>query len=301
MGLPPVGDEGAVAVVAGLEGADAVMLGIGGDRLLQVAGAHVVDGPLLPGLDLPAVHGQLGGAQAEAEGAEAAAGGDGGELAVVADQHHLGPGPLGMARAGGRACGCRPWPPRPPPAPIRPSSSSPAAAEVEQEPVDRAGIGEAFVGQADGGDPGRGGAEDLVAVQLERLPGQPQRPGLARPGPPDHHRHPGAALGEVTDHGRLVLPGGGVAVQDLADHLRPDHGAALARPGSVAPSTSCRSRASSSGVENRSTPRRRSWPTRTARSARNRSAASSAWVSASCGARGDREALGQGVHHVGRG
>ena len=74
-------------------------------------------------------------------------------------------------------------------------------------------------------------AEDLVAVQLEGLPGQPQRPGLARPGPPDHHRHPGAALGEVADHGRLVLPGGGVAVQDLADHLRPDHGAALAPPG----------------------------------------------------------------------
>ena len=54
VGLPPVADQGAVAVVAGLEGADAVMLGIGGDRLLQVAGAHVVDGPLLPGLDLAA-------------------------------------------------------------------------------------------------------------------------------------------------------------------------------------------------------------------------------------------------------
>ena len=106
----------------------------------------------------------------------------------------------------------------------------PAVLEVEQEPVDRAGVGEAFVGQADGGDPGRGGAEDLVAVQLEGLPGQPQRPGLARPGPPHHHRHPGAALGEVTDHGRLVLPGAGVAVQDLADDLRPHHGAALIRP-----------------------------------------------------------------------
>ena len=113
---------------------------------------------------------------------------------------------------------------------VRPSSSVRPRLEVEQEPVDRAGVGEAFVGQADGGDPGRGGAEDLVAVQLERLPGQPQRPGLARPGPADHHRHPGAALGEVTDHGRLVLPGGGVAVQDLADHLGPDDGAALAGP-----------------------------------------------------------------------
>ena len=113
---------------------------------------------------------------------------------------------------------------------VRPSSSVRPRLEVEQQPVDRAGVGEAFVGQPDGGDPGRGGAEDLVAVQLERLPGQPQRPGLARPGPPDHHRHPGAALGEVADHGRLVLPGGGVAVQDLADNLRPDDGAALAGP-----------------------------------------------------------------------
>ena len=102
--------------------------------------------------------------------------------------------------------------------------------EVEQQPVDGAGVGEAFLGQANGGDPGRGGAQDLMAVQLEGLPGQPQRPGLAAAGPPDHHRHPVAALGEVTDHGRLVLPDAGVAVQDLADQLRPDDGAALAGP-----------------------------------------------------------------------
>jgi hypothetical protein len=63
VGLPPVVDEGAVAVVAGLEGTDAVMLGIGGDRLLQVAGADVIDGPLLPGLHLPPVHRQLAGAR----------------------------------------------------------------------------------------------------------------------------------------------------------------------------------------------------------------------------------------------
>src|SRR4030095_10485634 len=71
MRLPPVRDEGAVAVIARLEGADAVMLGIGWERLLQVAGAHVLDGALLPGLDLSAVDGQLRGAQPEAEGAEA--------------------------------------------------------------------------------------------------------------------------------------------------------------------------------------------------------------------------------------
>ena len=230
VGLPPVGDQGAVAVVAGLERSDAVMLGVGGDRLLQVAGADVVDGPLLPGLDLPAVDGQLGGAQAEAEGAEAAAGLDGGELAVVADQHHLGPRPLGMAEQGGELAGGdhgglvhhqhrsgRParsghaWR----------SSSSRSTVRASVKPSSARPTVAIPVGAA---------PEDLVAVQLEGLPGQPQRPGLARPGPPHHHRHPGAALGEVTDHGRLVLPGGGVAVQDLADDLRPDDGAALARP-----------------------------------------------------------------------
>jgi hypothetical protein len=104
---------------------------------------------------------------------------------------------------------------------------NPAVLEVEQEPVDGASVGEAFVGQADGGDPGRGGAEDLVAVQLERLPRHPKRPRLARPSPADHHRHAGAAPGQVADHCRLVLPDRPVAVEDLADRLRAHHGAAL--------------------------------------------------------------------------
>ena len=38
--------------------------------------------------DLAPVHGQLGRTQPEAQGAEAAASLDGGELAVIADQHH---------------------------------------------------------------------------------------------------------------------------------------------------------------------------------------------------------------------
>jgi hypothetical protein len=227
--LPPVGHQRPVAVVAGLEGADAVVLGVGGDRLLEDAGAHVVDRPLLPGLDLPAIDGQLAGAQAQAEGAETAAGGDGGELAVVADKYHLGPSPLRMAEQGGELSGGdhgrlvhhqhRP-----------PVQLRPASLEVEQQPVDGAGVGEAFLGQPDGGDPGGSTAEDLGAVQLERLPGQPQRPGLAAAGPPDHHGHAGAALGEVANHGGLVLPSGGVPVQDLADDLRADDGAALSGP-----------------------------------------------------------------------
>jgi hypothetical protein len=89
------------------------------------------------------------------------------------------------------------------------------------------GPSEAFVGQPNGGDPGRSRTQDLVAVQLERLPGQPQRPGLARPSATDDDGDAGAALGQVADHGRLVLTGAAVAVQDLPDHLRPDGGAAL--------------------------------------------------------------------------
>jgi hypothetical protein len=105
MGLPPVVDQGAVAVISGLEGADAVVLDVGGDGLFQVAGTDVVDRTLLPGLHLPPIDGQLAGAQAQAQGAEAAAGLDRGELAVVADQHHLGARPLRMLQQGGELAG----------------------------------------------------------------------------------------------------------------------------------------------------------------------------------------------------
>ncbi|HEX8134399.1 MAG TPA: hypothetical protein VF880_13340, partial [Actinomycetes bacterium] len=106
----------------------------------------------------------------------------------------------------------------------------PAVLEVQQQPIHRARLGEAFLGQADGGDPGGGGAEDLEAGQLERLPRHPQRPRLAAAGPPDHQCHAIPALGEVTDHRRLVVPGGRMPVQDLTDHLGADDGAALAGP-----------------------------------------------------------------------
>ena len=105
VGLPPVGDQGAVAVVAGVERLDAVVLGVGGDRLVEVAGAYVVDGLLLPAFDLPPVDSQLRGAEAEAQSAEAATGVDGGELAVVADQHHLRAGLLRMGEEGGELAG----------------------------------------------------------------------------------------------------------------------------------------------------------------------------------------------------
>jgi hypothetical protein len=71
---------------------------------------------------------------------------------------------------------------------------------------------------------------DLIALQFERLPGHPKCPGLPRPGPADHYGHASAALGQVADHGRLVVPDGRVAVQDLADELGTQDGAALVCP-----------------------------------------------------------------------
>jgi hypothetical protein len=132
-------------VIAGLIGANTVVLGIGGDRLLEVAGAHVINGALLPGLDLPAIDGEFAGAQPLAEGAEAAAGLDGGELPVVADQRHLGTRPLrihkeGSELSGGDHGGLVHHQHRPV------VQLRPAMLEVQQQPVDRAGVGKAFVG-----------------------------------------------------------------------------------------------------------------------------------------------------------
>jgi hypothetical protein len=50
---------------------------------------------------LPAVLGQLGGAEAEPQSAEAAAGVDRRQLPVIPDQHHLGLGPVGMLKQPG--------------------------------------------------------------------------------------------------------------------------------------------------------------------------------------------------------
>ena len=158
------------------------MLGIGGDGLLEVAGAHVVDRALLPGLDLPPVDGQLRGAQAERRARKP-------PPAAMEANWRSSPTSTTLApaarhgRAGGRAFWWRPWRPRPPPAP----SGRPAPAGRGRGPAAAGrpcGVGEAFLGQADGGDPGRGGAVDLVAVQLERLPGHPSAQVLPEPARP---------------------------------------------------------------------------------------------------------------------
>jgi hypothetical protein len=56
-------------------------------------------------VQLPAVLGQLAGAKAEAEGAEAAAGVDRRQLPVIADQHDLRLRPLGVLQQAGELAG----------------------------------------------------------------------------------------------------------------------------------------------------------------------------------------------------
>jgi hypothetical protein len=69
---------------------------VGGHRLLHQPTPNEVEGFAFPGLVLPAVLGQLTGPEAKPQGAEAAPGIDWGQLAVIANQHHLGLGLLGM-------------------------------------------------------------------------------------------------------------------------------------------------------------------------------------------------------------
>ena len=100
-GLPPVLEQGQGGGRLGLGGHHPVVGPVGGHRLLDQPTADQLEGLAFPGLLLAAVLGQLAGAEAEAEGAEAAAGVDRGQLPVIADQHHLGLRPARRGRGGG--------------------------------------------------------------------------------------------------------------------------------------------------------------------------------------------------------
>jgi hypothetical protein len=180
------------------------------------------------GLPRVAVLGQLAGAQPQPQAAEAAAGLDGGQLPVVADQHHLCPRLLGVVEDTGELAGAehaglihhqhRPVIQQPPILATTPSTRVAFLGQLGQQPVDGTGLLEPLGVQADGGDPGRRGAEDLVAVQLPGVPGHAEGEGLAGAGPPDHHLHAGAALAQVADHRLLVGADAGMAGQRVADH-----------------------------------------------------------------------------------
>ena len=84
-GHPPVLEQGEGGGGFGVGGHDPVMGLVGGHGVVDQPASDQVEGFAFPGLVLPTVLGQLAGAEAQAEGAEAAAGLDGGELPVVAD------------------------------------------------------------------------------------------------------------------------------------------------------------------------------------------------------------------------
>ena len=202
-GGPPVLEQGQGGGRLGVGGHHPVMGLVGGHRLLDQPGADQLEGFAFPGLLLAAVLDQLGGAEAEPEGAEAAAGVDRGQLPVIADQDHLGLGLLGVLEQAGQLAaadhaGLIDHQHR---AGVQLLA---AAVQVAEEPVAGGHVLEPLALQAHGGDPGRGRGQEPVAVQLPGMAGDAQGEGLARPGPPDDHGDPLAALAQVADHRLLI-------------------------------------------------------------------------------------------------
>ena len=203
-GGPPVLEQGQGGGRLGVGGHHSVMRAVGGHRLLDQPGADQLQGLAFPGLVLAAVLDQLAGAEAEPEGAEAAAGVDGGQLPVIADQHHLGLGLVGVLEEAGQLAAAEH-------AGLIDHQHRPAvqllaaAVQVGQEPVAGGHLLEPLGLQADGGDPGGGGGQGPVAVQLPGMPGCSEGEGLAGPGPSHDQGDAGAALADIADHRLLIL------------------------------------------------------------------------------------------------
>jgi hypothetical protein len=182
-GDPPVLQQREGGGGFGVGGHHPVMGLVGGHRLVDHPGADEVEGFAFPGLLLATVLGQLRGTKAVAEGAEAAAGIDRRQLPVIADQHHLGLGLVGV--------------------PDQPTQFAAAdhagliddqhgarvqlvvaAVQVAQQPIAGGHVLEPLTLQAHGGDPRRGRCEQPVAVQLPGVAGDAEGEGLAGPGSP---------------------------------------------------------------------------------------------------------------------
>jgi hypothetical protein len=154
-------------------------------------------------LVLAAVLGQLARAEAETEGAEATTGVDRGQLPVIADQHHLGPGLLGVLEEAGELAAAEH-------AGLIDHQHRPAvqlfaaAVQVGQEPIAGGDLLEPFCLQGDGGDAGGGTGQGPVAVQLPGMPGCSEGEGLAGPCLSHDEGAAGAALTDIANHRLLI-------------------------------------------------------------------------------------------------
>jgi hypothetical protein len=142
-----------------------------------------------------------------------------GELPVIADHDHLASGPLGMVEEAGESSGAdhgcfidyhdgvtvEPFV---------------ASVQLPQQGIQGwcRQLGLAF--QFAGGRPRRRGANDLEAAAVEGVHGRAGGVGLAGAGVADHQGDPGALLGDLADHCRLVgveaLAGGQASADVLA-------------------------------------------------------------------------------------
>jgi hypothetical protein len=193
-GPPPVLEQGQGGGRLGVGSHYPVVSLVGGYRLLDQPAPDEIEGFAFPGLVLAAVLDQLGGAEAEAEGAEAAASVDRGQLPVITDQHHLGLGVVGVLEGAGELAaaehaGLIDYQHR---AGVQLLA---AALKVAQQPVASGHLLEPLALQAQGGNPGRGTGQEPIAVQLPGMAGDakgevlpvPARPTTrATPWPPWH-------------------------------------------------------------------------------------------------------------------
>ena len=108
--VEPVGEHDGVEVLGLVADDDSALFPVGVEGGRDVPAAQFVQRGALPGVDLAPVRGQLDDAVAERVegGAERAAGGDLGELVVVADEDHLRTGVGRLRRRPRRRRGCPP-------------------------------------------------------------------------------------------------------------------------------------------------------------------------------------------------
>jgi hypothetical protein len=272
-GSPPVLQQREGGGRFGVGGHHSVVGLVGGHRLLHQPAPDEVEGFAFPGLVLAAVLGQFGGAEAKAEGAEAAAGVDRGQLPVVADQDHLALRLVGVLEQAGQLAAAQH-------AGLIHHQHGPAvevllaAVKVSEQPVAGGYVLEPLALEAHGGDPGRGRSQEPIAVQLPGMPGDPEGEGLARSRPPHDEGDALAALAQVPDHRLLILASGRMGGQGIAHRLMGSHSRLLIRPAGHPLDQPLLDR-EQLRVDQRRSSSVRSEITLTARSAKNRSANSS--------------------------